>query len=105
MAGSSPAPDILSRDIRRPCKRASKAIRREDCRDVRVATPRMVALSAEQEREAAALLGRLLLDAGSKQAGSVFDGALGGVCPGAFGDATSAAGGPEKPHGSRGSGQ
>jgi hypothetical protein len=42
-------------------------------RNVRISTPELVALSPAQEREAAALLGQLLLDAAGKQAGSVFE--------------------------------
>jgi hypothetical protein len=48
--------------------------------------PRLVALSPEQEREAAALLGQLLLDAAPKRAADVSASALGSDCPGAFGE-------------------
>jgi len=67
---------------------------------VRVSAPRLVALSSEQEREAAALLGRLLLDATDGPAGSVSASALGGASPGAFGGATDALTTPGKAHGS-----
>jgi hypothetical protein len=53
-----------------------------------VDAPLLIALSPEQEREAAVLLGQLLLDAAPNGAASVSPGALGGVCPSAFDGAT-----------------
>lgn len=48
-------------------------------------TPRLVALSPEQEREAVTLLGQLLLDAAGKRAAGVSASVSGSAYPGAFG--------------------
>jgi hypothetical protein len=63
-----------------------------------VRTPRLVALSPEQEREAIALLGQLLLDAAGIRAAGASAGVLGGAYPGAFGGATSTLAMPVKAH-------
>lgn len=97
-AGSSAGTNALSQDIRRPCERASKHSHNDDGRGVRVKTPRLIALSPEQEREAIALLGQLLLDAAARHAAGVSGGVLGGAYPGAFGSATSTPAMPGKAH-------
>lgn len=61
-------------------------------------TPRLVVLSPEQEREAVALLGQLLIDAAGRRAPGVSGGVLGGAYPGAFGGATSNPEMPGKAH-------
>jgi hypothetical protein len=63
-----------------------------------VRTPRLIALSPQQEREAIALLGQLLLDATGRHAAGVSGGVLGGAYPGAFGGATSTPAMPAKTH-------
>lgn len=45
-------------------------------------TPRLIALSPEQKRQAVTLLGQLLLDAAGRYAASVSGSALGGAYPG-----------------------
>lgn len=72
---------------------------------VRLVRPRIKRLSPAMQHEATVLLAGLLLAAARRDGASVCDGALGGVCPGAFGDATCSAGSPERPYGSKGSGR
>lgn len=61
-------------------------------------TPRLVALSPEQEREAVTLLGQLLLDAAGRHAASVSADVSGGAYPSAFDGATSTPAMPGKAH-------
>jgi hypothetical protein len=97
-AGSLADTDHLSQDNRRPCKRASKTTRSDDRSRVCVGTPLLVTLSPEQEREAVALLGQLLLDATPTGVPGVSTGALDGAFPSAFDGATSPRTTREKAH-------
>jgi hypothetical protein len=63
-----------------------------------VRTPRLIALSPEQEREAVTLLGQLLLDAAGRHAAGVSGSVFGGANPGASGGATSTPAMPGKTH-------
>lgn len=81
-----------------PVQRASKHSHNDNGRGVHVRTPRLVALSPEQEREAVALLGQLLLDVAGRRTAGVSDGVLGGAYPGAFGGATATPAMPGKAH-------
>ena len=78
---SSAGPDNLNETTGRPTGRATTSIRR---RARRLAEPRLVPLTREQEREAVVLLAELLLDATRKRRVVASPGALGG----ASGDAT-----------------
>jgi hypothetical protein len=86
-SGSSAGPDNLSEKTGRPTGRATISTRG---RGLRLAEPRFVPLTREQEREAVALLAELLLDAAARKRrvvvspgvfGSAFGGATGSVIP------------------------
>jgi len=82
---SSAGPDNLSEKTGRPTGRATTSIQR---RGLRLAEPRLVPLTREQEREAVALFAELLLDAAADKRRLVASpGAFGGVSGGATGSA------------------